>query len=86
MRKNTAKTKIAKRLAMGRLAQIGMFMLTMLLVGAIGLMVWIRPTYSEMEKRQLKSFPTLGADTLVSGDFFDEVGEAQQHHRTALRQ
>ncbi|MBQ4617058.1 MAG: hypothetical protein IJB27_01630 [Clostridia bacterium] len=74
MRQETAKKKtIAKRLAMGRLVQIGMFALTMLLVGAIGLMVWIRPTYSEMEKRPLKSFPTLGFDTLVSGDFFDEV-------------
>lgn len=33
-----------------------------------------RESYSEVEKRELKNFPEISFSTIVSGDYFDEIG------------
>ncbi len=45
-----------------------------LYVGAVA--VWIlplRPTYSDVEKRELTKFPEFSWDALVSGTYFDDI-------------
>ncbi len=39
----------------------------------VGLLWFIRPTHSETEKRELTAFPTLTADSFLSGEFTDGV-------------
>ncbi|MBQ3068687.1 MAG: hypothetical protein IJD01_01920 [Clostridia bacterium] len=75
MRSSSADKNALKRLMYGRVAQVGLFFLTMLLIAVIGLLIPLRPTYSELEERQLKSFPSFSAESLVSGTFFDEINE-----------
>ena len=46
----------------------------MLYVGAtISFMIPLRPTYSESEKRDLKEFPELSYEAIVSGSYFDDI-------------
>ena len=47
-----------------------------LILGAMAVVVWIlplRPTHSEVEKRELAKFPQLTAEALLSGSFFDDI-------------
>lgn len=49
------------------------FAITMLLVAVVGLLLFLRPTVSESEKRELTKFPELTWDTLISGDYFSGI-------------
>ena len=49
------------------------FAVTLLVVAVIGLLLFLRPTVSESEKRELTKFPTLTWDTLISGDYFSGI-------------
>lgn len=46
----------------------------MLYVGAtVSFMIPLRPTYSESEKRDLKDFPELSYEAILSGSYFDDI-------------
>ena len=49
------------------------FAVTLLLVAVVGLLLFLRPTVSESEKRELTKFPELTWDTLISGDYFSGI-------------
>ncbi len=49
------------------------FFLALYLIAVIALMPFLRPSYSESEKRQLQTFPKLSIESLSSGDFFDQL-------------
>ena len=49
------------------------FAATMLLVALVGLLIFLRPTVSENEKRELTKFPDLTWDALISGDYFSGI-------------
>ena len=49
------------------------FAVTMLVVAVVGLLLFLRPTVSESEKRELTKFPTLTWDSLISGDYFSGI-------------
>ena len=46
---------------------------TMLLLFLVGLLLFLRPTVSESEKRELTKFPAFSWETLVSGEYFDQI-------------
>lgn len=54
-------------------AKIYAFAATLLLVAVVGLLIFLRPTVSETEKRELTKFPDLTWDALVSGDYFSQI-------------
>ncbi len=61
--------------ATGWLHPVRVIVLT-LLFAAISVMVWIlplRPTHSEFEQRDLAAFPNWSMETMLSGEFFDDV-------------
>jgi len=49
------------------------FAATMLIVAVIGVLIFLRPTESESEKRELTKFPELTWDALISGDYFSDI-------------
>ena len=49
------------------------FAVTLLTVALIGLLLFLRPTVSESEKRELTKFPDLTWDALISGDYFSDI-------------
>ena len=49
------------------------FAATMLIVAVIGVLIFLRPTESESEKRELTRFPELTWDALISGDYFSDI-------------
>lgn len=49
------------------------FMTVLILFGVIGLCIFARPRYSAVEKRQLTAFPSLSADALWDGSYFNAV-------------
>lgn len=51
-------------------------LLMAVILGVMAIVVWIlplRPTVSEVEKRELAKFPELTAEALLSGTFFDDI-------------
>ena len=54
------------------LCQMASFAFTILILALVGLIIPLRPSYSESEKRELAKFPKLSIKSLTSGDFFDE--------------
>ena len=51
-------------------------LLMAVILGVMAIVVWIlplRPTVSEVEKRELAKFPALTAEALLSGSFFDDI-------------
>ncbi len=68
-RRKKEKQNIDKALALKAVA----FFL-MLYVGAtVSFMIPLRPTYSESEKRELKDFPELSYEAILSGSYFDDI-------------
>ena len=49
------------------------FSATLLIIALVGLLIFLRPTVSESEKRELTKFPSLTWDTLISGEYFSEI-------------
>lgn len=46
---------------------------TMLLLFLVGLLLFLRPAVSESEKRELTKFPAFSWETLVLGEYFDQI-------------
>ena len=46
---------------------------TMLLLFVVGLLLFLRPTTSESEKRELTKFPSFSVDSLISGEYFNQI-------------
>ena len=68
-RRKKEKQNINKTLA---LKVVAFFL--MLYVGAtVSFMIPLRPTYSESEKRDLKEFPELSYEAVISGSYFDDI-------------
>lgn len=68
--------KLLKSLRMQHIVDINMvrIVITVWLAAAILAMLPVfRPTYSDVEKRDLKTFPKFSFNALVSGDYFDEI-------------
>lgn len=53
------------------LCQIASFALTIAILSIIGVIIPLRPEYSNSEKRELAKFPKLSLSALTSGDLFD---------------
>ncbi len=53
--------------------KILLFFGTLLLAFLIGLLLFLRPTVSESEKRELTEFPELSAESLLSGEYFTQI-------------
>ncbi len=54
-------------------AKVCVFGVTLLLLFVIGLLIFLRPSVSEEEKRTLAEFPELTWDSFLSGEFFSGV-------------
>ena len=46
---------------------------TMLLLFVVGLLLFLRPTTSESEKRELTKFPSFSVESLISGEYFNQI-------------
>ena len=46
---------------------------TMLLLFVVGLLLFLRPTTSESEKRELTKFPAFSVESLISGEYFNQI-------------
>ena len=46
---------------------------TMLLLFVVGLLLFLRPTTSESEKRDLTKFPSFSVESLISGEYFNQI-------------
>lgn len=56
-----------------RCTKIAAFFITLYLGTFIAFIIPLRPTYSETEKRELKSFPQFSFTALKSGSYFDDI-------------
>ena len=70
MKKSTAKKIKIK----GYLAQLLVFTLTIAALAVTGLIIPLRPAYSESEKRNLAEFPSFSFESFFSGNYFHELG------------
>lgn len=69
--------KLIKNFRFQHIVDINMMriVLTVWIAAAIlAVLPFFRESYSEVEKRELKKFPKFSFSTLVSGDYFDEIG------------
>lgn len=66
-------TETARRAEFYHGLRIYAFAGTMLLLFILGLLLFLRPTTSESEKRELTKFPAFSVDTLVSGEYFKQI-------------
>lgn len=53
------------------LCQIASFAFTIIILSLVGLIIPLRPKYSNSEKRDLAKFPKISLSAITSGDFFD---------------
>ena len=53
--------------------QIALFFTVLGVLAVVGLILPLRPTYSEEEKRELAKFPTFSVEALISGSYFDDI-------------
>lgn len=49
------------------------FLAVLALLTVVSFIIPLRPTVSESEKRELTKFPAFSAETLLSGEYFDEI-------------
>ena len=49
------------------------FLLTLAVLTVVSFIIPLRPTQSQSEKRNLAEFPAFSWDSLVSGDYFDDI-------------
>lgn len=56
-----------------RYTKIAAFFVTLYLGTFVAFIIPLRPTYSETEKRELKSFPQFSLTALKSGSYFDDI-------------
>lgn len=49
------------------------FYATLLIIFVIGLLFWLRPKTSDVEKRELTKFPTPTVSTFFNGEFFNQI-------------
>lgn len=73
-KKETKKTKLKKRTIV-YLMQLLSFTLTIVILCGTGLIIPLRPTYSESEKRDLAKFPEFSFESLFNGSYFRGVGD-----------
>ena len=66
-------TETARRAEFYHGLRIYAFAGTMLLLFILGLLLFLRPTTSESEKRELTKFPAFSVETLVSGEYFNQI-------------
>ena len=69
--------KLLKNLRFQHIVDINMMrvVLTVWIAAAIlAVLPMFRESYSDVEKRELKKFPKFSFSSLVSGDYFDEIG------------
>ena len=68
--------KLLRNLRFWHIVDINMsrlFIALWLAVAVIALIPALRPSYSEVEKRELKKFPEFSFKSLASGDYFDNI-------------
>ncbi|MCD7839002.1 MAG: hypothetical protein LUG46_00080 [Erysipelotrichaceae bacterium] len=53
--------------------KISLFFIVLFITGIIGLMLPIRPTQSQIEKRELEKFPTFTIGTFWDGSYFSQI-------------
>lgn len=68
-----AARKREKRLKQGALLTVAAFFLLLFVLAFCSLLFFLRPSYSELEKRELAKFPKFSLSALVSGSFFDDI-------------
>jgi len=49
------------------------FLMVLCVLTVVAFIIPLRPTVSEAEKRELTKFPAFSAETLLSGEYFDEI-------------
>ena len=49
------------------------FLVALTVLTAVSFIIPLRPTVSESEKRELTKFPVFSVETLLSGEYFDEI-------------
>ncbi len=49
------------------------FFLVLTVLSVVSFVIPLRPTFSDSEKRELTKFPEFSLESLVSGDYFDEI-------------
>ncbi len=68
--------KLLKNLRTQHIVDINMlriFIVVWIAAAILAILPVFRPSYSEVEKRDLKKFPKFSFNALVSGDYFDEI-------------
>ena len=73
MKKQETISPIARRTAKVRVIRVAVFMLAFYTLTAIAFIIPLRPTYSEMESRDLAKFPTFSVETLLNGQYFLDI-------------
>ena len=64
-----------RRLRILGIFNIRIFMLVLFAFFIVSLIIPLRPSYSESEKRELAKFPSFSFSALFSGDYFDGINE-----------
>ncbi len=67
--KTAYKTRAERQMAV----RILTFAAVMLLLFAVGLLLFCRPAVSKSEKRELTPFPDFSWETLLSGEYFNQI-------------
>lgn len=70
---DTELLKNLRRIRIANIWTVRVFFTVFFAVSIIALIIPLRPTYSENEKRELNKFPTLSAKALFSGEFFIDI-------------
>lgn len=73
--KSDRKEKLLKKHIKVYLAQLAVFTVTLAAMTFVGLIIPLRPQYSESEKRELAKFPKLSVSTFFSGEYFRQIGD-----------
>lgn len=55
------------------LPQIILFFVVLFAIAVVSFLLFLRPTYSESEKRTLAVFPSFSVEALLSGDYFADI-------------
>lgn len=73
MKKQETISPNARRIAKVRVVRVAVFMLVFYCLAVMSFILPLRPTHSDMENRDLATFPEFSVQTLASGDFFDGI-------------
>lgn len=73
--KRNERIKILRTRGISYVVRFALFSVALLVLGVIGLIIPLRPEYSNSEKRELAKFPEFSSKAFFSGAYFRQIGD-----------